>query len=139
MTISALFDELGAPLNHLRQSWGSVREHDKSVFLRVWEDETKKLRERENKYFTWVIGMDFVDTSYGANERRRHVNLIRAGYKAYLIMCHADGEGAPRKILGYDSEFVRVGGELIEHEGQVRIELIERLPIRFVRPARGAA
>lgn len=138
MSISALFEDLGAPLNNRMWSWGSVREQDKAVFLRVWQDGTIKMKERDGKYFTWLIGTDFADTSLGANERRDHVNLIRSGYSAYLIMCQAEDEGADtRKIKDFDSESVRVGGDLIEYEGQVWIELIKRLPIRYVRPAIG--
>lgn len=139
MSISALFEDLGAPLNNRMWSWGSVREQDKAVFLRVWQDGTIKMKERDGKYFTWLIGTDFADTSLGANERRDHVNLIRAGYSAYLIMCQAEDEGADtRKIKDFDSESVRVGGDLIEYEGQVWIELIKRLPIKYVRPAIGS-
>ena len=38
---SAMFKRLGAPLHNVQWSWGAVRA-DGSVFLRVWQDETRK-------------------------------------------------------------------------------------------------
>jgi hypothetical protein len=41
-----LFGSLGAPLANSRWSWGSVRESDGSVFLRVWQDQTRRLEDK---------------------------------------------------------------------------------------------
>jgi hypothetical protein len=38
MTISSLFQSLGAPLANTRWSWGAQRSSDGAVFLRVWQD-----------------------------------------------------------------------------------------------------
>jgi hypothetical protein len=43
MTLSQLFEQLGAPLANVRWSWGAVRESDSAVFLRVWQDECRPI------------------------------------------------------------------------------------------------
>ncbi len=42
MSQAELFETLGAPLKNVRWSWGGVRKSDGAVFLRVWQDGTKK-------------------------------------------------------------------------------------------------
>lgn len=134
MSISALFEELGAPLHIVRQSWGAVRESDKSVFLRVWQDGTHPFPHLANSYYTWVSDIDENDLSFGAVERRKHIDLIKnEGYKAYMIMCVAeDDQAESRKIREYDQKDIRVGGKLAEISGSLYIENIGRIPLRQV-------
>lgn len=134
MSISALFEELGAPLNNKMWSWGAVRESDQSVFLRVWQDGTHRFNHLANAYYTWVSDMDEKDQSLGALERRRHIDLIKnCGYKAFMIMCVADEDTAEtRKIKEFDHKDIRVGGKLAEISGSLYMENIGRIPLRQV-------
>lgn len=132
MSISALFEELGAPLNNRMWSWGGVRESDKSIFFRVWQDGTHRFEHLGKSYFTWLSDVGETDQSLGAAERRRHIELIRKeGYKVYMIMCVAeDDEAETRSIREFDRKEVRLGGKLIEISGSFYIENIRRIPVR---------
>lgn len=132
MSISALFEELGAPFNNKMWSWGAVRESDQSVFLRVWQDGTHRFDHLPNAYYTWVSDIDENDQSLGAIERRKHIDLIKnGGYKAYMIMCVAeDDEAKTRKIREFDQKDIRLGGKLAEISGSFYIENIGRIPFR---------
>jgi len=132
MSISALFEELGAPLNNKMWSWGAVRESDQSVFLRVWQDGTQRFGHLPNAYYTWVSDMDENDQSLGAIERRKHIDLIKnSGYKAYMIMCVVeDDEATTRIIREFDHKDIRLGGKLSEISGSLYIENIGRIPFR---------
>jgi hypothetical protein len=134
MSISALFKELGAPLHNVLWSWGAVRNSDNSVFLRVWQDGTKKFKQLDGRYYTWLCDEDDKDKSNGAIERRGHVALIENGSKAYLIMCKAqDEEAQSRTICGFDDETLHVGGELIRYDGGIWIANIGKRPVREIR------
>ncbi|MDB5761640.1 MAG: hypothetical protein JWQ21_635 [Herminiimonas sp.] len=134
MTMKALFEELGAPLNNPMWSWGAVREQDRTVVLRVWLDGTKKFSELGGKYYSWVSRADERDRSLGAAERRRHVNLIRDGYRAIMVMCIAeDDEAEVRTIREWDSRDLRVGGTLIEHNDELWLENVSRISIFDVK------
>jgi len=133
--MSSLFEELNAPLNNIMWSWGAVREFDKCVFLRVWQDGTSKLEQFGNRYYTWVSDIDQNDQSLGANERRNHVALIKAGYNAYMIMCEVSDEVSQgsRKVKDFNDQELFVGGKLIEHLGSLWLENVKRIPIREAR------
>ena len=128
MSISELFEDLGAPLNNRMWSWGAVRESDKTVFLRVWQHGTNKYQELDGKYYTWLSDMDAADQSLGAAERRKHVDLIKnEGYKIYMIMCvSADIVGKMGSIQEFDDKEVRIGGKVVEHNGEILVEDVRR-------------
>ncbi|MDQ7968574.1 MAG: hypothetical protein REI95_02935, partial [Oxalicibacterium faecigallinarum] len=131
---SALFKELGAPLNKHMWSWGSVRETDGAVFLRVWQDGTKKMIERGGRYYTWVTDVVDADQSLGANERRAHVEMIRGGRDSYMIMCQAvDDEAKVRDIAGFNEDELFLGGELWEFDGAIWLEHTGRVQVRDIR------
>ena len=68
--------------------------------------------------------------SLGYQERLRHITLIQSGAKSYMVMCSAvDVAAQPRKIRHYNEKELFVGGELIEHESNHWLEIIDRLPI----------
>ena len=133
MSMAALFEELGAPLNNVMWSWGSIRNADNAVFLRVWQDGTQKLKHLDGRYYTRVCDVDDSDRSNGANERKEHVKAIENGAQAYLIFCEAEDEGAaPRKVKSYDEE-LRIGGDLIVYDGAVWIKNVGKKTVSEVR------
>jgi hypothetical protein len=96
--------------------------------LRVWLDGTKKLSEFGARYYSWVSRADDKDRSLGAAERRQHVELIRSGYRALMVMCIAeDDEANVRTIREWDANDLRLGGRLVEHEGEILLENIGRI------------
>lgn len=128
MTMKSFFEDLGAPLTNPMWSWGAVREQDKTVFLRVWLDGTKKHKALGDKYYSWISQADEQDQSLGAAERRKHVELIRSGYRALMVMCIAqDDEADVRAIREWDENDLRLGGKVVEHEGQIWLENVKRI------------
>jgi hypothetical protein len=128
MTRFELFEELGAPLQNQRWSWGGVKEIDKSVFLGVWQHGTKKI---EGKRYVWVSDVEGADESLGARERLKHIELITAGYTPYMVMCAAEDEEAhPRVMKDFNSAEVYIGGALLEIDGGCWLELGDRVPVR---------
>lgn len=134
MNMSALFKELGAPLHNVMWSWGAVRELDGIVFLRVWQDGTKKFRHLDGGYYTWVRDEGNEDQSHGAVERRKHVTLIESGVPAFLVMCEAeDDEAMIRTVKSFDDECLIIGGKLVVYEGSIWIKNMGKKSVREIR------
>lgn len=134
-----MFAYLGAPLNNVQWSWGAVRESDGAVFLVVWQDESPR---RNGRQYSLVHNQSFwgdTTDSNGLNERRKHLEQVRRGAKVYMIMARAAAgrvPGQPRRIVDIDSENLFVGGGLVEdHEGNVWLERVARVPVDTVRSA----
>jgi hypothetical protein len=136
--MSSHFEELGAPLTNNMWSWGAVRESDKTVFLRVWQDGTAKYKELGNSYYTWVTDVDDSNHSLGAAERRTHVKLIDEGYTVYMVMCQSQDDQATSTKQGSVKDFnekeVFLGGRLVEYRGEVLLENVRRVPFREAKP-----
>lgn len=133
--MSAFFEELGAPLADPQSSWGAVRESDKTVFLRVWEDEYVKFPDLSNNYFYWVAHSDHKNLSRGYPERQRHVELIRAGHRALMVLAHkgeATSDGP--SVAEWDDRELRAGGALVERGGDIWLESRGRIPVSEARP-----
>lgn len=132
MSISAFFEDLGSPLNNIMWSWGAIRNSDKSVFLRVWQDGTYRFEHLGKSYYTWLSDVTETDQSLGAAERRRHIDLIKnEGYKVYMVMCVAeDDEADTRKIKEFDRKDIRLGGKIVEISGSFFVENIGRVTAR---------
>jgi hypothetical protein len=135
MSLTGLFEELDAPLANNRWSWGAVREQDQAVFLRVWQDGCKKLPEFGAGYFAWVANAPYTNNSLGESERNRHIELIKNGAKAYVIICidegHSEGDG--RKIDDFDNDSLHVGGIVVEYDNSFFMQLVDRVPTKDVK------
>jgi hypothetical protein len=134
MSLSTFFTKLGAPLANVRWSWGSVRP-DGSVVLRVWQDRTKKFDDKLCVQLTHLekYGDGRGADNLGYSERLEHLQLIRNGAKAILVMCLAkDPTASPREILSFNKEDVFIGGSLRNVDGDTWIELASRVPIKSV-------
>jgi hypothetical protein len=136
MTQSELFKALGAPLSNVRWSWEAIRLSDGSVFLRVWQDLTRKQDGRLFAEVTHRWKFDDASTDPGNQERLSHVERIRQGATCYLIMCKVvDASAVVRKIEDFDSEDLYLGGELIKLDNDLWIELRDRVPVRQIMPS----
>jgi hypothetical protein len=99
LSLTEMFASLGAPLANQRWSWGAERQNDGAVFLRVWQDESRKLDGRRSVRLTANAFFAEKPDNLGNAERLRHVELIRSGRPAYLVMCVAvDPKVEPRTI-----------------------------------------
>ncbi len=123
MSLTQHFKKLNAPLKNSRWSWGSVRESDGAVFLRVWQD--RKIRLNGKSYMMVTHHGAYVgnESSPGYRERLQHVELARKGSKVYMVICIVkDPDVAPREIKSFIKDDVFIGGEIIEHDGDTWIE-----------------
>jgi hypothetical protein len=135
LSITDMFKSLGAPLVNPLWSWGAERSADGAIFLRVWQDRCATVRGRRSVRITSNAYFRDKPDSLGNAERMRHVDLIRSGRPAYLLMCTVEDPSAhPRAIAKYNDAEVFVGGELIDHEGDAWLVLAERRPVAKVRP-----
>lgn len=134
MTLTDLFSYLGTPLANQRWSWGAVRISDGAVFLRVWQDEQRKI---DGSWFTQITFTEFSKanpSNLGYAERLKHVELIRSGSPSYMVMCQARDIGAnPREVASFDRNDVFVGGRLIDINGDYWLERSARRPVSVVR------
>ena len=131
MTITQLFDKLNAPLANKRWSWGSIRNFDGAVILRVWQDEKIKI---DGRYFMRITHhKSYVGSegNEGYKERNRHAGLVQNGSKCYMVMCIAnDPKETPRKIQSFNSDDIFVGGEVVMRDGDTWVEFADRIPIQ---------
>lgn len=116
MNVTRFFqDVLQSPLANARWSWGSVREDKNRVYLRVWKDE---IDQDSRGRFVLVLRMPAHESSTGYHERRKHLQLIKEGARAYGIICidqRQDG-GSPRRIKAVVEDRVLALGELFDNE-----------------------
>jgi hypothetical protein len=128
-----LFLMLDAPLANARWSWGSVRAADGAVFLRVWQDKTRKFDNALFVRVAWELDDEDEAGSLGYQERVKHVELIKQGAKCFLIMCQADDiEASPRKVKDFDTDNVFRGEKIAEIEGDWWVKIGSRVPVREV-------
>lgn len=137
-SISQFFAALGAPLSNVRWSWGAIRPTDGAVFLRVWADEAKKI---DGFWYTQLSFHQYFrmrgDTP-GYSERLQHIEKIRIGAPAYLVLCRAvDPNVDPRVIEHFDDRDIFVGGELREIDGDSWIQRASRQPAAAQRLPKG--
>jgi len=138
MTNKAFFERLGAPLANPRWSWGAERKEDGTVFLRVWQDECKKI---DGKFFMRLTANEYFEKNDPANlgyqERLRHIGLVENGAMAYMTICEAkDVSAIPRSVKKYNDKEVFLGGLLIDRNGDKWLELKGRFPIKDVQKIR---
>ena len=135
MSQTTLFAKLGAPLANPRWSWGAIRTTDGAVFLRVWQDRTRR---HDGALFVQVTHAErFKDDpdNLGYQERLRHVERIREGAPCYMVMCEAvDVHAVPRAVRDFNGDEVFPGGRIIELDGDWWIELRSRVPVRKMLP-----
>jgi len=120
---------LGAPLTTTRQSWGAYKSDQSAVYLAVWQDEIKRV-----DGVTWVnvLGWDDIGSTFGREERIKHLDSIKAGMPAFaLIKVAKDVKANPREMKEFNSYYViAIKNHFREPEGEMmQVELGERIPI----------
>ena len=130
MSLSEMFSDLGAPLNNVRWSWGGVRSEDGTVFLRVWQDGTKKI---DGKRYIWVSYLTPPSGNLGANERLEQIKLVEAGAPCFMVMCQAvDTKADQLQVQSFNTKEVFKGGQLILIEDSYWIEVGDRVRVKSV-------
>ena len=125
MTITDLFDQLGAPLRNHRWSWGSLSPNG-CLFLRVWADRIPPTTDGM-RHVLLMHNAGSTD-SPGWGERKEHVERIRRNHSmpVLCIVCTAvDPEATPRDIRDFDRKTILrgYGDDLYEdHFGNVRLK-----------------
>ena len=107
MTITDLFEQLGAPLRNTRTSWGAVS--PTGVYLRVWVDQIRTINGTKHVQLTHKEGST---SSAGWSERREHVDLLRRNHAipAFCIVCIVSNpKTTPRTITHFDRNTVLYG------------------------------
>ena len=121
-SITQFFSALNAPLHMMRRSWGAVRD-DGVVFLRVWQDRCETHDGVRYVQLTHLEKYGGDSSDFGYNERKTHVEMIRAGAPCYLVMCLAKDTEARRRDIKSYNDTVFVGGALKEFDRDWWIEL----------------
>lgn len=134
MSQKQLFERLGAPLVNARWSWGAVRDRDGVVFLRVWQDEIKRI---DGRLFMRITANDYFlnhdPANHGWLERLRHIESVRGGATSYMVMCVAKHVNAiPREVQSFNRDEVFTGGQLIEADGDTWLALGPRVRVQDV-------
>lgn len=126
MSISALFEQVGAPLTNIRWSWGAVRQ-DGAIVLRVWQNETQRINGRTYIQLTHHQAFVGKEGDRGYQERLRHVEQIQDGAKCYLVMCEPmDVKEIPRHIKAFNERELFLAGEIVELAGDFWVPLAAR-------------
>ena len=121
MTITGFFERLGAPLHLPRQSWGSVRESDDTVFLRVWQEECRKIGDSRYALVYRSEGAD----CFGRTERLQHIRLIEKGAPCLLVMCEAKDPRVHPKSIAHANmrELFVTNNVFVELNGDIYLQM----------------
>lgn len=129
MSISAMFERLGAPLANPRWSWGAVRQ-DGTVVLRVWQNETKRIDGRLCIQLTHHQVFAGRESNLGHQERLAHVERIRTGAQCLMVVCiPKDTMTDPRAIKTFVDRDVLVAGDVFENDGDYWAPIATRLAV----------
>jgi hypothetical protein len=128
MALDAFFRKLDAPLKNSRWSWGAIG-HDENIYLRVWQDETKKI---EGKLHVCIyLSGEHDDSNPGNNERKSHIKMIENGSQCFLVMCLAkDPNATKRQIQHYNKNCLFLGGNLMKSDDDIWIEIVGKKPLK---------
>ena len=119
--MGAVFKRVGAPLRVPRQSWGSVRETDGTVFLRVWQEECRKI----GGIMCALVYRSEGVSCFGRTERLQHIQLIKSGAPCLLVMCVAkDPKVHPKSIAKVNErELFVTTGEIVDDDGDLYVQM----------------
>ena len=128
MSISEFFkSRLGVKLKNTRWSWGASNPDTKQVFLRVWDDDFKRI---DGLKHIRILGTDWGGSSQGYPERKRHIEELRKGSEGYGVICTPrDIEDDRRLIKTFNQEVLLRFGQ-IKHVGKnVFAPVVDRIPV----------
>jgi hypothetical protein len=129
MSITAMFEKIGAPLANSRWSWGGVRQ-DGAVVLRVWQDEKRRINDKWHIQLTNHTAFVGNESNLGYQERLQHIAQIRAGATCFMVMCEQrDKLEVPRVIKEFNDRELFCAGELVEQDGDWWVPIADRKPV----------
>lgn len=129
MSITAMFEKIGASLANSRWSWGGVRQ-DGAVVLRVWEGEGRRINGKWHIQLTNHTAFVGHEGNLGYQERLQHIAQIRTGAKCFMVMCEQrDKLEVPRVIKKFNDRELFHAGELVEQDGDLWAPIADRKPI----------
>lgn len=127
--INAFFrDILGASFTNPRWSWGGVDHDNRRVFLRLWRDELPLGGSHSS---IRILRKDHGQGSLGWNERLQHIDLLKAGYQGYAVLCNRARPGAGA-IKSFDRDSILVLGPLAETDQDFTVEISGTRPVSEV-------
>lgn len=89
-------DRLHAPLANHVNSWGAVSELNGDVFLKVWYDRRERV---DGVTYRQLLNPSSFDKQ-GHAERRRHIELLEAGRRGFMVIVYAQDLDAARRKVG---------------------------------------
>jgi hypothetical protein len=102
-TISQHFERvLIAPLVNVNWSWGSQRSSDGTIFLRCGDNDFKF---KNGRYYITVYHHN-ADNKLGRVERKRHIDMITNGTRAFIVGYTVRFIEGVESIIGYDDAYV---------------------------------
>lgn len=132
MSITAMFEKLGAPLANSRWSWGGVRQ-DGAVVLRVWQNETRRIDGQTHIQLTHHAAFVGREDNLGYQERLQQIAQIRDGAKCYMVMCEPrDTQEVPRVIKAFNERELFCAGELVAQHGDFWAPIADRKPASWM-------
>ena len=120
--ISKFFETIGAPLTNVMWSWGSISQKSGDVFLKVWDDEKKKI---DNKICFKILNLEGIEISKsGYVERVQQIDKIKIEHrKGFLVIIYPKKNSQDkRQIFDYKSDAVLPIIEIFEHDRQLWAE-----------------
>ena len=134
MTMTKVFNSVGAKRRNHIWSWGAVRD-DGTVFLQVWQDQTRRHDGAVFVRLTRFEKYTKCELNNGRKERLRHIELIEGGASCFMVMCEAkDPNARPREIKSINAEEFFTAGRLIELDAECWLEVGRRIPVRQLIP-----
>ena len=134
--ITEFFRRLGAPLRNPLWSWGPVGNNGQ-VFLR--QRETDVRTDEDGREYVIVAGNDRPAGGRGQNgwtERKRHIEMIRAGAKCFVILVVSDTPDLPgRRISKFNVSEIVEGGEVVRKGEATCVMVANRLPVSAFIPS----
>jgi len=120
-----LFNFIGFPLTNIQWSWGSSVGND--VVLRCWQHQTIKVN---NKKYIEVLKVDENYKSAGLPERQRHLDEIKNGAAAYIVIITCDDITAKKWRIKDTVQAVFKTGGVIKNNNIEYMELLDRIELR---------
>ena len=125
------FLNLGAPLRNYRWSWGAQRP-DGVIFLRAWDDEIIPIDGKE--FIRLTNHAVYANGAHpGYRERVRHIDEIRGGASAYVVICHAIApKQSNRRLKSFEQHTLTRIASIQDHNGNLWAELGDVVPVARV-------
>lgn len=127
--INAFFrDVIGVSFSNPRWSWGGVDHEGRRLFLRLWRDD---LRADAGSQRIRVQRKHHGRDRPGWKERQQHIDLLRAGYQGYAVLCDR-AQQRMGLIKSFDRNTVLMLGPVTETEQEISADILRVVPIEEI-------